>query len=869
MKNSRRDFLIKSSIIGSMTISDPYHLLKDSRSLAPGELMSDVISIELPNNKKFFEPLERVDVIINNVDKGLIKVYDARGTLYHLEDLGGRTNFKTGGCLGHHIIQVFDSKEKLLDQLFFPVFGFTYIEDKGKEFNKILEMLRYSLFPDEKRISDIVRFNHKYFQTFSGSLDHDVQAIEGGLKYFDPNIINCIDAYLEAQGPDGMIYDQSLYPASQHPVPFDDIFREENLVSRSEDQLSSVQFYKHPFRNNGQYKIADGIYSGWKASGDDTWMTGSLEKAANSIQYLLSSSLSWSKTHQLLKMPYQEVGFSLDKMKNLNQVEARDIYNIQKTVYNIHFGDNLSLAVSCLKLSEMFSHIGEEDKATKYSKLALQIKERIDNLAWNGSYYNDYVPESAGQANALASDSAKHIDMWNALALKMGLDHQKCISIIKSYQNIRKQMPDNAEAEWFSVFPPFENNSNVAPSYIGFNGGLSTLAAGHLAKGAFDNGFESYGVDILKRIDKLSQQSRGRLLSFYPGMISDDPPRNFTNVNLAKFVNANKIGSEQASAKGWIGSESDDFRNLPSGEVIQQGIPFRLIDPSANGNKACLILTGDKEYINRAIIPINAKAASIYILHTCTPSQIVGQVKVEYTDNTYHLHHITTFQQVGRSRDIAHWKYPDIGSSNNENPNSVIWWRGAAKEISDVGLVCWGLNNPFPDKVVKQVVLTNEDTMVKWAIFGLTTSDYQVYYKPVFEEANQASWAVAPVISGLIEGLVGVKDRGRSFDISYISPKWEAADINESQVMVKYAASDGYVSYRYRYSEAENKLIIDFTGNAKKTFLRILVPKSKQVAGVFIDREMSKYTRAELGDSDYADIEINGVGVHIAEIRFS
>ena len=41
------------------------------------------------------------------------------------------------------------------------------------------------------------------------------------------------------------------------------------------------------------------------------------------------------------------------------------------------------------------------------------------------------------------------------------------------------------------------------------------------------------------------------------------------------------------------------------------------------------------------------------------------------------------------------------------------------------------------------------------------------------------------------------------------------------------------------------------------------------MAGEFIDREMSKYTRAELGDSDYADIEINGVGVHIAEIRFS
>ena len=40
------------------------------------------------------------------------------------------------------------------------------------------------------------------------------------------------------------------------------------------------------------------------------------------------------------------------------------------------------------------------------------------------------------------------------------------------------------------------------------NGGISTLVAGELAKGAFDHGLEAYGADILERLWKLAQRRR-------------------------------------------------------------------------------------------------------------------------------------------------------------------------------------------------------------------------------------------------------------------------------------------------------------------------------------------------------------------------
>ncbi|MHA4842798.1 hypothetical protein ACX0G7_01480 [Flavitalea antarctica] len=61
------------------------------------------------------------------------------------------------------------------------------------------------------------------------------------------------------------------------------------------------------------------------------------------------------------------------------------------------------------------------------------------------------------------------------------------------------------------------------------NGGVNTIVAGELAKAAFQNGFETYGVDILERLIVLMKKHDGDLpVSYTPeGKVDEGIPDNW------------------------------------------------------------------------------------------------------------------------------------------------------------------------------------------------------------------------------------------------------------------------------------------------------------------------------------------------------
>lgn len=86
-------------------------------------------------------------------------------------------------------------------------------------------------------------------------------------------------------------------------------------------------------------------------------------------------------------------------------------------------------------------------------------------------------------------------------------------SIIEEYMS-RRGKTDNF-AEWFSIDPPYEKFFNLKPGkYI--NGAISPFTAGELAKAAFNNGYEEYGWDIVKRFMKLVERDGTPYFLYYP-----------------------------------------------------------------------------------------------------------------------------------------------------------------------------------------------------------------------------------------------------------------------------------------------------------------------------------------------------------------
>jgi len=148
-------------------------------------------------------------------------------------------------------------------------------------------------------------------------------------------------------------------------------------------------------------------------------------------------------------------------------------------------------------------------------------------------------------------------------------------------------------------------------------------------------------------------------------------------------------------------------------------------------------------------------------------------------------------------------------------------------------------------------------------ILGVTLSDSPVYFTPSFISYGiPDNWGAAAVVYALIEGLAGVKDMSVTFNQVIIAPRWLAAHVNEVSNTTKYEASGGYVSYNYKFNAKENKIELNYTGNAVGTDLQILLPEGKNVDFIYLDGRLSQYKIKKTENSSYVYIPGNGLGVH-------
>ena len=829
------------------------------------------ISITPDPDTNVFKPLDMITV--NGLRKGTVQVFDGNGNLYLSKQADGAPfSYRAGGALGIQTVLLLNRKGQPEDWASYKIDAKTELKDKGARYEKLLATLYWTM---GRRGVGRARFNGKFYEYFVSSLRDHVHVMKA-MKYFYPNLKSAIELYSDYQLETGMLHEFiNSRPQGKRTTWWEKRMESGPYMLVSDD--GAYELKRFPVENDVEYLFVEGVYYTWKATGDTEWMKGLLDKMLKAIEYATTDPYRWSTKYQLLKRGFTIDTWDFQSSFDLSVVGG-DIFVVDKdkSQFGVMFGDNTGMAIGLSFLAEMLETAGRSGEAKRMRQLEKELRERLDKLSWNGDFFRHHVPENPDFKRDTGTDHEKQVSLSNAYSLNRGITHEQAVAIIKTYQRIRREMPKSSPGEWYGIYPPFERgfDEHSKPwEYV--NGGVLSIVAGELAHGAFEHGYETYGVETLNRVADLALTTSDYLHCAYKGAMPDKPVRNFTTLSLAAVANGDIRGEGAKGVRGWFRNDpNDDFRNLPVGLHSYQEIPFEVVDPAANDGKCCLLLADSGEnYAGQIILPVGRKAASVYYLHASNGSTDVGKITFEYSDGS------TAIDSIN-NRKIADWYMPNDRISDN----CLLGWWGANGNFTNIGCVVYGYNNPYPDREIKSLRFNSpggdersrneieallkvqasrearQSSRSAWGVLAVTLCDSPVFFMPdTVSFGIPDNWGAAAVAYALLEGLVGVKDTGVSFDKAHLAPRWEAAGVSDVEATVKYEASGGYLSYKY--SKTGNDFNILFTGNGKTFDVEILLPKNASVKSVTMNDSPQSFRIRKTEESAYCCFTLDGIGV--------
>lgn len=857
--NDRRNFLKKMGLIAGMTAiggTSTAKILSNNQVKAGSTSMNQLLKLSPDPKTTVFKPLQEVSV--TGSDEGArLALYDGQGQLYWESSTAKKLSFKVGAALGTHHLFLFDKKDRLLDLITFQTTCKTEINDETGEFKRLTDTLYWTLIW-KGRIIDGARYNGKFYEFFVRWLRDHVHTMKG-MKYFYQELKTGIDLYYDTQRQDGMIFD-NIYPRTDEVNYWQQRFSYGDFYEASDDKTYEMK--RIPVENDVEYLYLEGLYYTWKATGDDVWMKERLDSALKALNYSITDPYRWSEKYQLLKRGYTIDTWDFQSSFDVAISGDPMVVYTDKTKFGVMFGDNTGMAVGCQYLAEMLDYAGRNKEAEKIRQTGKDLKNRLDKLSWNGDYYTHHVPEDPNFKRDFGIDTDKQVSLSNAYSLNRDLTHEQCVAIIKTYQRIRQEMPDTSPGEWYTIYPPFERGyggHNSKWEYM--NAGVTSIVAGELAHGAFEHGFESYGVDILRRTKKLAEKTKDYLYCTYRGAMPRRPKTNFTPVSLKTVANVDFKGEGAKGVIGWTNEGTNDLHEMPTGSQEFEGVPFDIVDPAKNGRKACLGISSQEGYKFTETLPVNKKAKALYLLHAMGKGRYAGTLTFNYTDGS------TATEVIGQGK-VGNWWFPTAPEIVKTMPRLRVAWEGKNDHALRVGVYIYCMNNPQPDKEIKSLNFEGVKNGNQWMVLGLTLADQEAYLPQSIVSAGiPDNWGAGAVTYALFEGLAGVKDTGVAFKKALLAPRWPSAGVNKVSSTIKYEASEGYMSYDYRLNN--NKLDIVFTGTAHNTEVKLLLPKGKSAKSLRVDAKDSPMKTEKVEQSQYAVFTVEGLGVHQLELSLA
>ena len=315
--------------------------------------------------------------------------------------------------------------------------------------------------------------------------DHVYQS--KGFKFFEPQMKSTLDYFRQAQHDDGS---------------FDDYFEYYNGYDVYKGQIG--------VEADQEYLFVQGVWTAWQATGDDTWLRENLDAMERGLNYTFTSPQRWSSELGLVKRAFTIDTWDFEQGSDTGTIRRQ---LDSKTEWSIMHGDNTGTYQAARWLAQIERYLGRPEQATMWDHRADSLRTNLNQLAWNGHFYTHQIHLTPVAPTGV--DEKTQLSLSNAYALNRGtLDQSQAAALIETYQAREAQNKGKSFAEWYSIDPPFPTGFGKPGDYV--NGGIMPLVGGELARGAFQDGFEAYGLDILRRYWQLLDQSGGSYLWYHP-----------------------------------------------------------------------------------------------------------------------------------------------------------------------------------------------------------------------------------------------------------------------------------------------------------------------------------------------------------------
>jgi hypothetical protein len=855
----RRNLLKALPVAASAALASP-------SLLAVPQTGSVKLNLE-PAGATSFRPLQEATLHISgsgweNGANGTIILIDGAGREYLRQKASSAFTFAVGGALGRQTARLLDRNGAIAGELDFVVDCSTELNDEGGVYKGLLDAVLWTMmsWSGDNPVSAI-RYKDRVYQFFANWIfDHTL--ILKGMKYFWPDLKDAIDFFADTQREDGMIW-ENCYPATPDLNFFDWKFDYDGFIRRFDDGF--WQLRRAPVESHVEQYFVEGLYATWKATGDTGWMKSKLDNAMRAVRYITKSPYRWSEKYQLMHR-----GFTIDTWDYVSDDQQRfggSVFMVYlgKSEFGVFHGDNTILIARCRDLAEMLKIAGRAEEAPEFEKLADDVEKRLNALTWNGNFYTHWIAENPDYKPDVGVDMSSQVSLSNAYNLNRGISHDKCVSVIKTYQRIRHEMPSSSPGEFYGIYPPFQKDFTLnAPGLVWeyCNGGVLTVVGGELAHGAFEHGFETYGADILTRIKAIADRYRGYLPVTLRGKAVDTPQRTFQQLSIQEQANASH-GKNAAGVPAWSTQADMNFADLPTGKQEFQGIPFEVLDPAKSPFHSCVVISRQSPFPQSVSLPAGAKAASIYLLNAADGRAGAGTLlTMHYADGTSH------------SEDVASrsWVFPTDSRYAKAGPRTEdtyrVAWKKSTPADEEAGVYATGINNPHPELEIASLELSSNGAKGRWLILAVTLSSAPVFFAPYDDLSTGIpdGWN-GSVLYALFEGLAGIKDQGAAFSRTALTPRWGSANVPSAEITVRYPASTGYCSYKYKAEE--HKLALEFTGSAESFDVQILLPPNRRAKDIRLDGRAIESTQRRIEESSYLVLPSIQHGVHRLEVELA
>ncbi|MCX7799570.1 MAG: hypothetical protein N2109_04430 [Fimbriimonadales bacterium] len=784
-------------------------------------------------------------------DAGPFEVSDARGRIYHR----GGASFLASGTPGWHTVR----SESTGNRLQFRLEAATLVQDGSGRMAELFDMLRHTLFSSEGPSSAL--WNGKVYRFFVGWLRDHVHTLKG-MRYFADELKTAIELYRDSQRHDGMIWD-NYYPRGEDENYWIVRFTEGGFYRAFEDKTG--EFKRIPVENDVEYLFVEGIYNTWKATGDDAWMLSCLDSAVRALAYTRNDkAYRWSEALGLPKR-----GYTIDTWDFQSDVDSKvegDPMRIRPgtTRFGAMFGDATGYAMGCRMLAEMLDRAGRKAEAEDHRRLASEVLQRLDQVAWLGTHYRHHVPEDPSVVRDFGVDEASQVSLSNAYSINRGIPREHCRAIVNTYRRLRENLPKGSPGEWYTIWPPFqrgfEDHCGVG-QYM--NGSVTPIVAGELSRGAFEAGEEAYGADILDRLTDLGRRLQNRLYCSYTGWFPPCEDPGWWPIDLAAFANADIHGKSTPGVPRWPNSPND-LREFPVGRVELGGVPFCVADPDKNRGRCCVSVSDQSGYPSIVRIPVGRKASSLVVLHTVSGGnrRAAGELRLCYEDGSEERRSILF------DRDITHWWMPEPPEQYGPATLQIVW-KGSNPVLPYVAVCACVVDNPNPDKPVAAIELRSAAERAVWHVIGLTLADRPFRFPPPpISFGIPDGWGAAAVVYALIEGLAGIVCDDPGFESATLSPRWLARGETEARVCAAFPACDGYAAYAFEADPEAKAATLTLTGSGDSLRLRLLVPAP--AVSCKVNGAEAPFASETVGESHYVVVNhLIGPGPFRVEVRWA